>query len=79
MSMKQHIGYLMHLWFLHFQGNRESEICWTRLIKKKIEVNKIKEQGRYEIYIFLDQIIMIWLSLNWTLWKLVLDELPGQD
>lgn len=62
----------MHLWFLHFQGNFENEICWNRLIKEKIEVNKIKEQGRDELYIFLDQIIMIWLSLNWTPGELVL-------
>lgn len=32
----------------------------------KLEINKVIEQGRCEIYISLDQIIMIWLSLNWT-------------
>lgn len=44
MSMKHHIKYLMHLWFLHFRGNCENEICWNRLIKKKIEVNKIRSR-----------------------------------
>lgn len=32
----------------------------------KLEINKVIEQGRYEIYISLDQVIMIWLRLNWT-------------
>lgn len=33
-------------------------------MKKKIEVNKTKEQGTDEISVFLDQIIRLWLSLN---------------